>query len=116
MLQGEVFIRELCAIDRLAASAIACSEVSTLAHELQHDGTNNTRHGQKECWHAPILTEWQKIITAKPFAEENKSKLLPSLTFSLYIAQVPLMTCRRYVPKHRSHAPHNIPVESLGGK
>jgi len=37
VLQGEVFILELIAIDRLATGAVVVGEVSTLAHESRDD-------------------------------------------------------------------------------
>jgi len=37
VLQGEVLILKLVAIDRLATSAISCGEVTTLAHEARDD-------------------------------------------------------------------------------
>jgi len=35
VLQGEVLILELVAVDRLATSAVSCSEVTTLTHEAR---------------------------------------------------------------------------------
>ncbi len=40
MLEGEVLIGELCAIDGLAASSVVVGEVTTLAHEVGDHAAN----------------------------------------------------------------------------